>query len=70
MNMQRFLQGALDIGIRRKKQDFVQQILRVRPLPIGIIDIQRQRRRETSRQLTDRIVAGLKLSPITLHVDN
>jgi hypothetical protein len=49
MNKQKFLQAVLDISTRRKKHEFVQQLSRVRPLPIGVVDIQCQRDREASR---------------------
>ncbi|PCI75551.1 MAG: hypothetical protein COB20_12565 [SAR86 cluster bacterium] len=61
MNRQKFLQSVLDISTRRKKHEFVQQLTGVDSLPVGIIDIQCQRHRETGRQVTDRAVAGLKL---------
>ena len=49
MNKQEFLKTVLDISTRRKKHEFVQQLTRVGPLPIGVIDIQCQRQREASR---------------------
>jgi len=49
MNKQEFLQIVLDISTRRKKHEFVQQLSRDRPSPIGVIDIQCQRHRQASR---------------------